>query len=418
MKRKFALLKTMMLLGITIMSAVPFSAFAQPDYVFRNAVLLSGTNLQVGAKYRFPNVKPGIDGIIEIKDMKNGITLQTLDGGSGFADAFQPAVTAPAGANGYVEFQLDLVVSGTFSNVLVPELPMTAIDIDGALNPSGSVFEYDQFEHSSQFRTMYELVGSSLSVQHASGWTTVRNATGVDYPGIDTVQRDVMFTAVHNDVDKVLFRVGANNSTNAPVTRLRSIYFQKFNYASGLLPVGSLLNFSGFVGQAGVQLNWQLAANCKPGMITLERSTDASKFMAITDRVVYTSDRDQKDGYYDRSAPAGAVFYRLKLQSQSGQVEYTRILAIRAQGDAAGSMRVYPSIVHGNTTISFQAAQRADAYVSLVDMNGRSIKQHKIAVGEGANAVQLDGLDMLGAGVYVVAVTVGQERMTQRIVKQ
>jgi hypothetical protein len=182
--------------------------------------------------------------------------------------------------------------------------------------------------------------------------------------------------------------------------------------------VGSLLNFGGFVGQAGVQLNWQLAANCKPGTITLERSTDATKFMAITDRAVYTSDRDQKDGYFDRSAPAGTVFYRLKLQSQSGQVEYTRILAIRAQGDAAGSMRVYPSIVDGNTTISFQAAERADAYVTLVDMNGRSIKQHKIAAGEGANAVQLDGLDMLGAGVYVVAVTVGKERMTQRIVKR
>jgi hypothetical protein len=418
MKRKFALLKTMMLLGITIMSAAPLSTFAQPDYVFRNAVLLSGTNLQVGAKYRFPNVKPGIDGIIEIKDMKNGITLQTLDGGSGFADAFQPSINAPANRSGYVEFQLDLVVSGTFSTVKVPELPMTAIDIDGATNGSGSVFEFDQFEHSSQYRTMYDMVGSSLNVQSASGWSTVKNVAGVDYPSIDTVQKNVMFTAIYGDVDKVLFRVGADNRTNASVNRLRSIYFKKFNFASGLLPVGSLLNFGGFVGQAGVQLNWQLAANCKPGTITLERSTDATKFMAITDRAVYTSDRDQKDGYFDRSAPAGTVFYRLKLQSQSGQVEYTRILAIRAQGDAAGSMRVYPSIVDGNTTISFQAAERADAYVTLVDMNGRSIKQHKIAAGEGANAVQLDGLDMLGAGVYVVAVTVGKERMTQRIVKR
>jgi hypothetical protein len=350
--------------------------------------------------------------------MTNGITLQTLDGGSGFADAFQPAVTAPAGRNGYVEFQLDLVAAGTLSNVRVAELPMTAIDIDGATNGSGVVYEYDQFEHSSQFRTMYEMVGSSLSVQSASGWTTVRNTTGVDYPGIDTVQMDVMFTAIHNDVDKVLFRVGADNRTSASVHRLRSIYFKKFNYAAGLLPVGSLLHFGGFSSQTGVQLNWQLAANCKPGTVTLERSTDATKFIAIADRVVYTSERDQKDSYLDRSAPAGTVFYRLKLQSQSGQVEYTRILTIKAQGDAASSMRVYPSIVDGNTMISFHAAQRSDAHISVVDMNGRSIKQHKIAAGEGTNAVQLDGLDMLGAGVYVVSVTVGKERMSQRIVKR
>jgi hypothetical protein len=227
-----------------------------------------------------------------------------------------------------------------------------------------------------------------------------------------------MFTAIYNNVDKILFRVGADNQSDVPATRLRSIYFKKFDYAAGLLPVGSLMHFGGFSGQTGVQLNWQLAANCKPGSVTIERSTDATKFIPIADRVVYTSARDQKDSYLDRNAPAGTIFYRLRLQSATGQVEYTRILTIKAQGDASVNMRVYPSIVEGNTTISFHAAQRSDAHVSVVDMNGRSIKQHKIAVGEGANAVQLDGLDMLGAGVYVVVVTVGQERMTQRIIKR
>ena len=418
MKRKFALLKTMLLVGITVMSAAPTSLFAQPDYVFRSPVLLSGTNLQVGARYRFPNVKPGIDGIIEIKDMKNGVTLNQLDGGSGFTDAFQPAINSPARSNGYVEFQLDLVVAGTFSNISVAELPLTAIDIDGATQPSGRVYEFDQFEHSSEYRTMYEMLGSSLAVNDNSGWSTVKNATGVDYPGIDTVQRDVMFTAVHNNVDKILFRVGADNQSDAPATRLRSIYFKKFNYASGLLPVGSLMQFGGFAEQSGVQLNWQLAANCKPGTVTIERSTDATKFVAIADRIVQTSVHDQKDNYFDRSAPAGTVFYRLKLQTQSGQTEYTRILSIKSQSAAAEKMRVYPSIVHSNTTLSFHADQRTDAVISVVDMNGRSMRHQKISVGEGSNAVQLDGLDRLSAGVYVVSVTVGQERMIQRIVRR
>jgi hypothetical protein len=265
---------------------------------------------------------------------------------------------------------------------------------------------------------MYDMLGSSLSVNDNSGWSTAKNATGVDYPGIDTVQRDVMFTAVHNNVDKILFRVGADNRSDVTANRLRSIYFKKFNYAAGLLPVGSLLHFGGFAEQLGIQLNWQLAANCKPGTVTVERSTDASKFVAIADRLVQTSVWDQKDSYLDRSAPAGTVFYRLKLQTQSGQTEYTRILTIKTQGAAAEKMRVYPSIVNSNTTLSFHADQRADAIISVVDMNGRSMRQQKISVGEGSNAVQLDGLDRLSAGVYVVSVTVGQERMIQRIVRR
>jgi methionine-rich copper-binding protein CopC len=81
-------------------------------------------------------------------------------------------------------------------------------------------------------------------------------------------------------------------------------------------------------------------------------------------------------------------------------------------------MRIFPTVVEHNTTLNFHAPQRSDAVVSVVDMNGRSLKQQKISVGEGANAVQLDGLDRLSAGVYMVSVTVGQERMTQRIVKR
>ena len=38
---------------------LPIISFAQPDYDFRNGILISGTNLQVGALYRFNNVKSG-----------------------------------------------------------------------------------------------------------------------------------------------------------------------------------------------------------------------------------------------------------------------------------------------------------------------------------------------------------------------
>jgi hypothetical protein len=418
MKTNFTSLKTIVLIGVILALTAPLSIFAQPDYVFRSPVLLSGTNLKVGAKYRFPNVKPGIDGIIEIKDLKNGVTLTQLDGGSGFDAAFQPAIAAPAMSSGYVEFQLDLVVSGTFSNVKMSDLPMTAIDIDGGIHASGRVNEYDQFEHGSEFRTMYDMLGSSLTVTDNSGWTTVKNATGVDYPGIDTVQKDVMFTAVYNDVDKVLFRVGADNQTDGSVNRLRSIYFKKFNYASGLLPVGSLVHFGGFSDRTGVQLNWELAAGCKPGTITIERSNDATKFVAVAHQAVSGSNYAQKDGYFDRMDLDGTKYYRLKLQTLSGETDYTRILMIKAQGDTRQNMRIYPTVVEHNTTLNFHAPQRSDAVVSVVDMNGRSLKQQKISVGEGANAVQLDGLDRLSAGVYMVSVTVGQERMTQRIVKR
>jgi hypothetical protein len=76
-------------------------------------------------------VKPGIDGIITITDMTGGMTLSELDGPSGFDEAFQPYINCAGNQKGYVEFQLDFVISGTFTPAMMTEVPLTAIDIDG-----------------------------------------------------------------------------------------------------------------------------------------------------------------------------------------------------------------------------------------------------------------------------------------------
>src|SRR5688572_9374876 len=79
------------------------TGYAQPDYVFRNGTLISGTDRQEGAKYRFRNIKPGTDGIITITEIEK-ITLDNIDGGSGFDEAFQPIINVPRRTNGYAEF--------------------------------------------------------------------------------------------------------------------------------------------------------------------------------------------------------------------------------------------------------------------------------------------------------------------------
>src|SRR5258708_2820104 len=72
--------------------------YSQPDYDFRNPTLITGapTDKKVGAKYRFSNVKTGTDAIITITDLTGGVKIATLDGTSGYAEAFQPSIDIPA----------------------------------------------------------------------------------------------------------------------------------------------------------------------------------------------------------------------------------------------------------------------------------------------------------------------------------
>src|SRR6185503_20260438 len=186
------------------------AGYAQPDYVFKNPTLISGTDKQIGAKYRFPFVKPGVDGIITITDMKK-LTVANIDGPSGFDEAFQPVIDVAAKSKGYVEFQLDFVLHNTIIPSIMLEVPMTAIDIDGAKKGIDNINEYDEFKTSATYVILYDFIGSNLNVQNNNNWVSVENTSSNDYPGVDTVQRDVMFTMKYAAVSTITFRVGAEN---------------------------------------------------------------------------------------------------------------------------------------------------------------------------------------------------------------
>jgi len=59
---------------LTISLFTSFIVFCQPDYDFRNPVLLSGTDRQINAVYLFQNVKPGVDATVTVKDNRRHYT--------------------------------------------------------------------------------------------------------------------------------------------------------------------------------------------------------------------------------------------------------------------------------------------------------------------------------------------------------
>ncbi len=66
---------------------------------------------------------------------------------------------------------------------------------------------------------------------------------------------------------------------------------------------------------------------------------------------------------------------------------------------------VYPNPVNGsNTKIQFNAASAATAQLKVTDMLGRVVLNRTISINEGLNSVQLDGLDNLKPGMYIIGV--------------
>jgi len=389
---------------------------AQPDYVFRNAELEYGTDLQIGAKYRFRDVRPGMDAILEIKDMTGGMTLNQLDGGSGFDEAFQPYINCAPKKKGYVEFELNLVAPGTYTNVFAAELPLTAIDIDGWEFPDDKLYETDEFEKSSSFYSRYDLLGSNLDIKDASGWVSVINKSAITYDGIDTLQKDVMFTAVHADVTKILFRVGADNKSKEPMTRLRSVYFKKFEFPNGILPLSFLSGFAGSVDGNEVSLHWSFRNGSEIKAEQLELSTDGRSFSTVMARLSTGSAGDLSTDWEGRMTTP-LEYYRLRLEHRNGAVEYSRILVFRNESGSNTDMRIYPNLVQDQATLQLQSASNEAGTYALYDPSGRMVRQQAFRLSKGMNNIPLDGLSSLQRGQYFVVVQYAGTKQTGKMMR-
>lgn len=418
MKTNFTLRKKHFIIRMMIFLIFPISTIAQPDYIFSGGSLISGTDLQIGATYRFPEVKPGIDGIITIIDMTGGISLSQIDGPSGFDEAFQPYINCAGNQKGYVEFQLDFVIGGTFTPALMAEVPLTAIDIDGWKFGDGDLYEFDQFEKSPLFTEEYDLIGPSLQVSDLGTWTEAQNITAITYDGIDTIQRDVMYSAIHQSVSSVRFRVGADNRSASPMPRLRSIYFKKFSYEPILLPINGLLSFNGTIQNNMGQLYWELKADCGYQKITLEKSNSGKGFLPVADFTVSSTGSKQKMTFMDPVKIQGNVFYRLKTTDQQGKPAYSQVVVLKNNSKAISGIKIYPNVVESGASIQLNAGHKEQVSMLITDFSGRVMKQQQFQVLSGTNSLTISGMEQWASGQYVVVLQVGGEKYAQQILKR
>ncbi len=392
-----------------------FSASAQPDYDFTTGSLISGTDNQVGARYRFINVKPGVDAIVTVADITGGISLTSIDGSSGFAEAFQPVIQLPALTNGYAEFIIDFVEAGTFTPANMLEVPVTCIDVDGRIHSGLPVFEFDMVKKSPGIYVDFNMLGGELSIGFDPIWITGTNIVAIDYPGVDTMAKQAMFSSIAANISTMTIRVGANNLSTESVQRLRSVYFKKFSYANSYLAKSPLLAFRGLEKNKKVELQWELQTANTLRTVVIEKSKGSSSFEAIGETVVSNAAKFQ---FTDIETLEGNALYRLKMIAVNGKIEYSNILAFRNNNQVGSSFKIYPSAIQSSATMNVKSNKTGTAIFELVDYSGRLIHRQHIAVQEGHNNIQLNSMSNITGGNYLAVLKIDNNVYTQKIIKQ
>lgn len=213
------------------------ACFGQPttELNFSNPVLISGNNLQVGARYSFSDIigDGTTDGIIEVLGFANGASLNVIDNNIINPGNFQPELNAAFNVDSGVDFRIEFVVAGTATPQFL-DIAINSIDVDGNGDPAngapGNLREYVEYETTLNSFVLNNPTVLDTNASGPSAANRIRfesNSTQFA-PGIDPTALENIVAGLYNNVSEFEFRVGAiqagagNNGAN---TRLTSLGF-------------------------------------------------------------------------------------------------------------------------------------------------------------------------------------------------
>ncbi len=202
-------------------------AQTQDSLSFATFALESGTDLQVGATYRFSDVAPGLDALVAIESISGGAALVQIDDPSPSSARLQPSLLGSPDQEPRVDLSLTLVARGGSDPVTVPGLEISVIDVDGS---SGR----QEFVILSGIHT-YSIEGpmaapprapSELTIETDAYGTKILGSTNL-YNEIDAQTTQTVAVARTGSLSRLYFSIGQTGVVStAGIARLYSFDFR------------------------------------------------------------------------------------------------------------------------------------------------------------------------------------------------
>jgi hypothetical protein len=387
-------------------------------------VLVAGTHLQLGAKYQYEGIAPGIDAFVTIEGLVNGAVINMLDDnadGSGFTEGFQPQVTSGAViGESYAILKFEYFVSGTTDTASVADITLTALDIDG----TSTYKEFNEIDLGPGATANYVIGSPGINlIQTGPGSFRGINSNGQTIGGVDTTAKYHMFTVTNKNVSSFTVKVGIVNKQAVATYRLFSFYSKAFVYpAMGTLPVKMEL-FTATINNSGnkVDLNWTTASEINVNHFIVEKSTDGKNFSEAGMAFAYgtaTAKANYSLSDNINANQVGVIYYRIRSVDVDGKSELSviRIIRISKQTEKNISIVTYPNPVSNEVRITIPANwQNKKLVYEIFNAAGKAIK--KI---ETANSSQTETMNVssLSPGFYIVRVSFEGVTAQQKIIKQ
>jgi hypothetical protein len=180
-----------------------------------------------------------------------------------------------------------------------------------------------------------------------------------------------------------------------------------------------MISFTGRLENERALLRWATASETDPVAFEIEKSTNGTTFNSITSLNGYNNPGAARNNYSftDPERITGKVFYRIKMKSDDGMVNYTRTLVLENEvKDFSFATVINPF----TNSLHFDIASIRDtrAKAQLIDQFGKTIKQTQFDLRSGVNQLSFDGTGSLAGGMYILRVESGDMSIYRKVIKQ
>ncbi len=184
-----------------------------------------------------------------------------------------------------------------------------------------------------------------------------------------------------------------------------------------ILPL-TLLDFAGNSNGDLVTLTWQAVNESATLLYIIEKSTDGKTFTAIGTVQAQNNAAGNKYQFTDRTnrLVSRNAYYRLQQVNKAGAKVASSVLVFRIDGAGNQQMTVSPNPASNAVTVKITATRDVIADIRIVDLQGRVLIRQKSRLSSGINAIGVNSISSLPAGIYILQVLVNNSVSSQKLV--
>ncbi|GAB4500228.1 MAG: hypothetical protein OHK0019_38360 [Saprospiraceae bacterium] len=298
-------------------------------------------------------------------------------------------------------------LQGTGWDVEILDCPiLTTLDNFSSLSQIGKNLEISNTGISSLDFPSLNSIGGQLIIDFNSSLTSIIGLGDFTVTGPVTILENTLLSECEAQGICDYLEILANPATigqNDPGCNNRN----QIELACALLPV-ELLFFNGTEQNGEVLLRWQTASEENNDYFQMEHSTDGSHFQPIGKVAGRgTTTVPHKYSFRHTRPTAGANYYRFKQVDFDGKFSYSPIVHVEI--GAGAIVEVFPN---PTTSLAVLKGDLAEGTARLLDINGRPLIEKQLPNGRTFD------LSPFPAGIYLLEVIIGNEKIVKRVVKE